>query len=259
MSATSNNRKPLSPIRTPTKALDFSSPNKRRQPSKLSTPSSVKKKPTSQELMKKSLRECSSLRNSLNEISRDFTNFSTFFKEQKEILFKMSETKQCISSYESMKVSLQSANEKLKQEENLRRKLHNKIIEDKGNIRVFCRMRPTKENEELSIQKYDKTSIQILSKQKESKTFSFDYVYPMDATQNDVFQEIQPLITSAFDGYNVLIMSYGETSSGKTFTLLGNEKDSGIIQMSLNEMDSLFNRSDKKFKIHVGEIVLKFS
>jgi kinesin family protein C1 len=35
------------------------------------------------------------------------------------------------------------ANSKLRAEESLRRKLHNQVQELKGNIRVFCRVRPT--------------------------------------------------------------------------------------------------------------------
>jgi kinesin family protein C1 len=40
------------------------------------------------------------------------------------------------------------AKEKLRQEETLRRKLHNQVQELKGNIRVFCRVRPTLGDEE---------------------------------------------------------------------------------------------------------------
>src|ERR1700743_3959681 len=45
--------------------------------------------------------------------------------------------------------------EKLRKEETLRRKLHNEIQELKGNIRVFCRVRPVLQHEEEEPAKID--------------------------------------------------------------------------------------------------------
>uniref|UniRef100_A0A8C6SVR1 Kinesin family member 25 n=1 Tax=Neogobius melanostomus TaxID=47308 RepID=A0A8C6SVR1_9GOBI len=42
-------------------------------------------------------------------------------------------------------------------------------------------------------------------------------------SQNAVFDELKPLLTSLLDGYNVCIMAYGQTGSGKTHTMLGSE------------------------------------
>ena len=38
-----------------------------------------------------------------------------------------------------------------------------------------------------------------------------------------------PIVRSAWDGYNGCIFAYGQTSSGKTYTMMGNKKDPGII------------------------------
>ena len=38
-------------------------------------------------------------------------------------------------------------------------------------------------------------------------------------TLPQVFQEIEPLVTSCIDGYHVCIFAYGQTGSGKTYTM----------------------------------------
>ena len=46
--------------------------------------------------------------------------------------------------------------------------------------------------------------------------------------KEDVFNDTQFLLQSAFDGFNVCIFAYGQTGSGKTFTMIGNEELPGI-------------------------------
>eukprot|EP00667_Euglena_gracilis_P002583 EG_transcript_2589 len=48
--------------------------------------------------------------------------------------------------------------------------------------------------------------------------------------QEDVFSEVGlPTVSSAFQGYNGCIFAYGQTSSGKTYTMMGWDGDEGII------------------------------
>ncbi|CAK4134025.1 unnamed protein product [Aphanomyces euteiches] len=51
--------------------------------------------------------------------------------------------------------------------------------------------------------------------------FIVDKIFDQASTQHDVYVEVQPLITSAMDGYNVCILAYGQTGSGKTHTMMG--------------------------------------
>ncbi len=53
------------------------------------------------------------------------------------------------------------------------------------------------------------------------REFLFDQVLGPEATQNDVFVSIQPLVESAVDGYNATIFAYGFTGGGKTYTMAG--------------------------------------
>ncbi|KAJ5960827.1 uncharacterized protein N7479_007977 [Penicillium vulpinum] len=126
--------------------------------------------------------------------------------------------------------------EKLRREETLRRKLHNQVQELKGNIRVFCRVRPSLNSEpasDLTLMQYpdetdDGKEINILGPEEKSSlgtitrknnTFSFDRVFNPSTQNAEVFDEISQLVQSALDGYNVCIFCYGQTGSGKTHTM----------------------------------------
>jgi kinesin family protein C1 len=114
-------------------------------------------------------------------------------------------------------------------EEKIRRELHNTIQELKGNIRVFCRVRPCSKDEEplnINYGENDDRSIDLVQSVESasgktiSKTFSFNFdkVFQPESDQKVVFGEISQLVQSALDGYNVSIFAYGQTGSGKTFT-----------------------------------------
>lgn len=52
-----------------------------------------------------------------------------------------------------------------------------------------------------------------------AQRYSFDAVYGPEATQDAVYADASPVITSVMDGYNVCMFAYGQTGSGKTFTM----------------------------------------
>lgn len=58
------------------------------------------------------------------------------------------------------------------------------------------------------------------------QVFTFDQVHPPVATQHALFTSTaQPLISRFVDGFNCTILAYGQTSSGKTFTMTGVDLD----------------------------------
>uniref|UniRef100_A0A8C0PTV3 Kinesin-like protein n=1 Tax=Canis lupus familiaris TaxID=9615 RepID=A0A8C0PTV3_CANLF len=54
-----------------------------------------------------------------------------------------------------------------------------------------------------------------------NKTYNFERVYGPEESQQVVFGDVCPLLTSLIDGYNVCIMAYGQTGCGKSYTMLG--------------------------------------
>ena len=52
-----------------------------------------------------------------------------------------------------------------------------------------------------------------------------------------VFERIGlPLIERCFEGFNATLLTYGQTSSGKTFTIFGNNEQPGMIIHSINHV-----------------------
>ncbi|NXX97954.1 KIFC3 protein, partial [Centropus bengalensis] len=129
---------------------------------------------------------------------------------------------------------------KYRRELQLRKKCHNELVRLKGNIRVFGRVRPiTKEDGEgpeaanaVTFDADDDAVLHLLHKGKQV-SFELDKVFPPKASQEEVFQEVQALVTSCIDGYNVCIFAYGQTGAGKTYTMEGTAANPGINQRAL--------------------------
>ncbi|KAJ7287918.1 hypothetical protein O6H91_11G021800 [Diphasiastrum complanatum] len=154
-----------------------------------------------------------------------------------------------ILKVEQLQKRLADADQKLLEGELLRRKLHNIIQELKGNIRVFCRVRPMLPDDDDSgadsAVQYPSSgelvghAIELLQPQGQKYTFTFDKVFGPEAAQEDVFVEISQLVQSALDGYKVCIFAYGQTGSGKTHTMLGHPDEleqRGVIPRSVEQI-----------------------
>lgn len=54
------------------------------------------------------------------------------------------------------------------------------------------------------------------------QAFTFDQVHGPPTTQYELFESTaKPMVTRFLDGFNCTILAYGQTSSGKTFTMTG--------------------------------------
>ena len=156
-----------------------------------------------------------------------------------------------------------------------RKRLYNEIIEIKGNIRVFCRCRPLSESEKAngftSVVNFDSTlenELQVIS-DSSKKPFKFDHVFKPEDNQGimgvttfdivalnyiffilevdqmrvlfyydaeAVFSQTKPIATSVLDGFNVCIFAYGQTGTGKTFTMEGTPEERGVNYRTLEEL-----------------------
>ncbi|GKA99031.1 kinesin-like protein KIN-14N, partial [Tanacetum coccineum] len=116
---------------------------------------------------------------------------------------------------------LAEAEVKLVEGESLRKKLHNTILELKGNIRVFCRVRPL-----------------LFDGGADNETNSVSFPTATDNLGRGI-ELLQHGQKHSFTFDKVCIFAYGQTGSGKTHTMIGtpgNHDHKGLIPRSLEQI-----------------------
>lgn len=178
-----------------------------------------------------------------------------------------------------LELTLHDVTDRHAKEKKRRQELHNILMELRGNIRVHCRVRPLMDfdrgqedmssmgrpgsKSEIVVHFVDDENVCVRTA-KHNKVFEYERVYDMVESQNGVFDEVQPMLTSLLDGYNICIMAYGQTGSGKTHTMLGSHKnedyspsrephpDEGVIPRAARELFRLI--SEKQTGTHTVEV-----
>jgi len=113
------------------------------------------------------------------------------------------------------------------------------------NIRVFVRVRPPTEREQVAgsqqIVSIDTATSSVLLRGDQPRTFTFDGVLGDDSSQDEVFELVGRKIgSSCLSGYNSSVYVYGQTGVGKTYTLFG--PVSSVQSMHFDERRGLICR-----------------
>ncbi|XP_034384093.1 centromere-associated protein E isoform X4 [Cyclopterus lumpus] len=131
-------------------------------------------------------------------------------------------------------------------------------------VKVCVRVRPLIEREENAalenaepvqlFWKADKKSIHQIDEGNSTKSFVFDRVFTADETTNQLYQDIaKPLVVSTVEGYNGTVFAYGQTSSGKTFTMMGSDRNHGVIPLAVEDVfQTIQNCPKKEFLLRVS-------
>ncbi|XP_070395298.1 kinesin-like protein KIF11 [Dermacentor albipictus] len=99
------------------------------------------------------------------------------------------------------------------------------------------------------------------------KSFTFDKVFGPDAKQIDVYRAVmEPTIAEVMMGYNCTVFAYGQTGTGKTFTMEGERSNvnlgwaddplAGIIPRTLQQLFEELQSQDLEFTIKVSFLEL---
>jgi len=154
-----------------------------------------------------------------------------------------------------------------------------KGLDDRGqNIQVFVRCRPLNQAEK-NVKAFSIVDIpshrEVVVKEKPNtnltKSYQFDRVFGPKSQQLDVYRSVvEPLIEQVMMGYNCTVFAYGQTGTGKTFTMEGGEKrneagvswdsdpTSGIVPRALAQMlDTLQEQADSvEYSVRVSFLEL---
>lgn len=81
------------------------------------------------------------------------------------------------------------------------------------------------------------------------KRYTFDIAFEPSATNEDVYNgTVKDLVVGVLYGVNTTVFAYGATGSGKTYTMVGSQKDPGLMILSLqrifDEQQHLFPDED---------------
>lgn len=130
-------------------------------------------------------------------------------------------------------------------------------------VRVVVRVRPLNKREiDAGYQKVTQINseckqISLLKPETDVvKTFIFDHIFLEDCTQTEVYcKTTRPVVEKVLQGYNGTVFAYGQTGTGKTYTMTGirDADQGGIIP---NSFSHIFNyianeKRELTFAVHV--------
>ncbi|KAJ3064518.1 hypothetical protein HDU98_012081, partial [Podochytrium sp. JEL0797] len=136
---------------------------------------------------------------------------------------------------------------------------------DKDKIKVAVRVRPLNERETTAGQgsawsvapggaALSLTAPLEKNGSSASHSYSFDAIYGPTAKTLDIYRgSSRDLIDSCCEGINATIFAYGQTSSGKTFTMSGDRNAPGMISLAINHIfDRIASASDLVYTVKVS-------
>ncbi|XP_071690574.1 kinesin-like protein KIN-5D [Rutidosis leptorrhynchoides] len=152
----------------------------------------------------------------------------------------------------------------------------NKDDKDKGvNVQVILRCRPFSEDDVRATtpsvvtcneDKQEVIVTQTIGNKQIGKIFSFDKVFGPESKQKDLYdQVVSPIVKEALEGYNWTIFAYGQTGTGKTYTMEGEgaktqngefHEDVGVIPRAVKELFDTLESQNAEYSIKVTYIEL---
>nr|XP_010937758.1 kinesin-like protein KIN-5A [Elaeis guineensis] len=148
---------------------------------------------------------------------------------------------------------------------------NSKYDKDKGvNVQVILRCRPLCD-EEMRVNtpvviscvehRREVTAVQNIANKQIDRTFVFDKVFGPTSKQKDLFnQAISPIVNEVLEGYNCTIFAYGQTGTGKTYTMEGGGRktkngefpsDAGVIPRAVRQIFDVLEAQCAEYSMKV--------
>ena len=120
------------------------------------------------------------------------------------------------------------------------------------NINVYIRLKPIKDKSESNFSFDSKTITNLKTKE----IFNFDSVITPTMSNKDIFEKlIKQNLVNLLKGINVSIFAYGQTSTGKTFTMKGEPKlNEGLIPQSIKEIFNSLNNKESSISKYLVKV-----
>ncbi|OII73173.1 kinesin heavy chain [Cryptosporidium ubiquitum] len=144
-------------------------------------------------------------------------------------------------------------------------------------VHVYCRVRPPNEAEKthgnglLCVNVRSEQCIEISSSESKNdsetkeRTFYLDHIFPMDTNQSYVYKTAaKPIVDQLFKGINGTVLAYGQTSSGKTFTMegiIGDNEKMGVIPRMVHDVFETISNAEEhiefQLKVSICEVYME--
>ncbi|XP_021819053.1 kinesin-like protein KIN-5B [Prunus avium] len=137
------------------------------------------------------------------------------------------------------------------------------------NVQVLLRCRPLSDDEQrLNVQKViscnehkrEVTVLQSLNNKQVDRVFTFDRVFGPKSQQKSIYdQAISPIVNEVLDGFNCTVFAYGQTGTGKTYTMEGGMRnksgnlpaEAGVIPRAVRHIFETLEAQNADYSVKV--------
>ncbi|UYV76394.1 hypothetical protein LAZ67_14000274 [Cordylochernes scorpioides] len=93
----------------------------------------------------------------------------------------------------------------------------------------------------------------LRSKRSQDRKYIFDAVFNANSSQEEVYRRTtEPLVDNVLNGFNGTVFAYGATGSGKTYTMVGTEKEPGIMVRALRDIFGIVSSLNSCASFHIS-------
>ncbi|KAJ4830991.1 Kinesin-like protein KIN-5D [Turnera subulata] len=147
---------------------------------------------------------------------------------------------------------------------------NNRLDKDKGvNVQVIVRCRPMNEDElrvntpvviSCNEGRREVSAAQSIANKQIDRTFLFDKVFGPTSKQKDLYDvAVSPIVFEVLEGYNCTIFAYGQTGTGKTYTMEGGARkkngefpsDAGVIPRAVKQIFDILESQCAEYSMKV--------